>query len=577
MERVRPALRLEVLGPLRLVVDGVVVDVRGSKRRSLLAILALAEGRMVTAEHLLDTLWPAALPESGRQALHTQVSRLRTNLGTAASRLQGHQYGYRLELLDGELDLAEAKTLLVTARRAAASGAAEAFEILRRAHSLWRGPVLADLTDRIPISAAVEGCTQLYQEVTDALIAGAVDAGQADGIVGLATKSLTSDPLREPAVLLLMRVLAASGRAPAALQAGRDYRRRLTDETGLDPSPALDELERTIASGAAAAAPRSPLPVRPGTRLVGREAHVASLHRLLAAERLVTVVGPGGVGKTRVAVEAARSNDAAVVLLLAPVTDPATIPHVLASALNLNVAQGDVLTACLAFLGDKPGLLVIDNCEHLLDTVRDTIGAVLENCPHQTILATSREPLGIPAEYAFRLNPLPVPGSDPGVATEEELSRVPSVAVFLDRAGRVRPDRPPTAEDLRLISGIVRRLDGMPLAIELAAGRLSTFSLADLHARLDRSLDLLGGGRSGADARHRTLRDTVEWSYRLLSEDERRLFRHLSVFVDGVDLATAERLATDLHMDADPGSVLSRLVDASMLEAHFDDGTRYRL
>ncbi|MGH3879135.1 MAG: ATP-binding protein, partial [Actinophytocola sp.] len=315
---------------------------------------------------------------------------------------------------------------------------------------------------------------------------------------------------------------------------------------------------------------RSTPPARPATRLIGREAQVASIHRLLAAERLVTVVGPGGVGKTRVVLEVARPGDAATMLSLAPVTAPAAIPHALASALNLSVTSGDVLAACVAVLGEDPGLLVIDNCEHLLDAVRDLVGVLLAGCPRLTILATSREPLGLAEEYTFRLSPLRLPRE----STADDLARVPSVAVFLDRAGRVRPVEP---ADLRLVADIVRRLDGMPLAIELAAGRLSTFSLADLHARLDRSLDLLGGGRPAADARHRTLRATVEWSYRLLSADEQRLFRHLSVFVDGVDLATAERLAADLIPDDEPGRALSRLVDASMIDAEFTGDTRYRM
>uniref|UniRef100_UPI003B839AC0 ATP-binding protein n=1 Tax=Nonomuraea lactucae TaxID=2249762 RepID=UPI003B839AC0 len=310
----------------------------------------------------------------------------------------------------------------------------------------------------------------------------------------------------------------------------------------------------------------------PATRLIGREAQVAELLRLLAAQRLVTLAGPGGVGKTRVALEVARQHGAATVLPLAPVTDPAAIPHALAAALNLRVVQGDVLSACLALLGgDRPGLLVIDNCEHLLDGVRDLVGIILSSCPAIPLLATSREPLGLAAEHVSRLAPLALPHPD------QDLSRVPSVALFLDRACRIRPGPPPTQAELGTVADIVRRLDGMPLAIELAAGRMSTFSLADLRDRLDRSLDLLGGGRASADSRHRTLRATMEWSYQLLTEDERRLFRHLSVFVDGVDLDTAERIAAGLGLEGDPGGVLARLVDTSMIDARFDGGTRYRM
>jgi predicted ATPase/DNA-binding SARP family transcriptional activator len=564
-------VRVAVLGPLGLVVDGAPVDVPGPKRRAVLALLALAEGRTVTVDHLVDALWPSEVSTSGRQAVHTHVSRLRTHFGPAASRLQTSHDGYRLDLAADELDVAQARALLARARAIGECDPAGAFALAREAHGLWRGPVLADLTDVAPIAIAVEACAQLHREVTDALIACGIAAGRAVDVQGLADAAVAADPLREPAVLLLMRALAATGRAADALRVGREYRRRLADETGLDPSPALGELERDIAGGAAGPPPsRREAPTRPSTRLIGREAEVTALQRL-TDERLVTIVGPGGVGKTRVALEVVRRRDTAMVLLLAPVTEPAGIPHALAAALNLNVVQGDVLTACIAVLAGRPGLLLIDNCEHLLDAVRDTVEAILTGCPDVAVLATSRERLGLAAEYVYRLAPLPLPSPD------QELPQVPSVAVFLDRAARVRAGPPPAGAELRTVADIVRRLDGMPLAIELAAGRLSTFSLADLHRRLDRSLDLLGGGRSSADARHRTLRATVEWSYRLLPEDEQRLFRHLSVFVDGVDLEAAERVAADLGLGGDPGSSLAHLVDASMIEAHVDGPTRYRM
>jgi predicted ATPase/DNA-binding SARP family transcriptional activator len=559
---------VEVLGPLRLVVDGATVDVPGPKRRAVLALLALAEGRVVTVDHLLNALSPSEVPESGRQALHTHVSRLRAHLGTAAARLQTRHDGYRLDLTADELDVARARSLLAKAR-----ADHDAFAVLREAHALWRGPVLADLTDVAPIATAVEGCAQLHRDVTDGLIAAGIAAGRGDEVLGLAVDALAADPLREPAVLLLMRALAAAGRAAEALRTAREFRHRLVDETGLDPSSALGELERDIAVGAAGPPPTRPeAPARPTTRLIGREDEVAALRGLLADERLATIVGPGGVGKTRVALEVAGRSDASTVLLLAPVTDPAAIPHALAAALNLNVVQGDVLTACVAVLAHRTDLLVIDNCEHLLDAVRDTVEVVLAGCPELSILATSRERLGLAAEYAFRLAPLPVPASD------QDLVHVPSVEVFLDRAARVRPGAAPTPAELQTVADIVRRLDGMPLAIELAAGRLSTFSLADLHRRLDRSLDLLGGRRPTADARHRTLRATVEWSYDLLPEDERRLFRQLSVFVDGIDLDAAERIATGLGLHSDPGTALAHLVDTSMIDVAFDAlGTRYRM
>jgi predicted ATPase len=493
-----PDARVELLGPLRLVVGGDAVEVPGPKRRAVLALLALAEGRTVTVDQLVDALWPTEPPHAARQALHTHISRLRAGLGPVAAGLQTRQDGYRLHL---DVDVAQARRLLSVARNGG-----EALTLLRQAHALWRGPVLADLVDVTPIATAVEGCARLHREVTDALITAAVDAGRADDVDGLSAAAHAADPLREQAVLLRMRVLAACGQAAEALRVGRDFRRRLADETGLDAGPALGALERDIAGGAAGPTPdRVPPPTRPTTRLFGREAQVAALHRLLASERMVTVVGPGGVGKTRVALEVAGQSDAATVLLLAPVTDPLALPHALAAALRLDVVRGDVLAACVAVLGDRAGLLVVDNCEHLLDAVRTTVEMILTACPQLSVLATSREPVGAAVEYAYRLPPLALPATGP------DPSGVPSVAVFVDRARRVRPGPAPTPADLRIVADIVRRLDGLPLAIELAAGRLSTFSLADLAARLDRALDLLGD-RASAEARHRTLRASVEGS-----------------------------------------------------------------
>jgi len=601
-----PPLLVDVLGPLRVIVDGVAVDVRGPKRRAVVAMLALAEGRTVTVDHLLDTLWPSAAPEMGRQSLQTHVSRLRIDLGAAAPKLQTGYEGYRLDLGSDDLDVTRARTLLATARAAKATQPDRALDLLLVAHSLWRGPMLADLTDLAPIETAVEDYRRLYREVTDGLIACSIEVGQAGAVLGLAATSLADDPLREPAVLLLMRAFSATGQAPEALSTGRQYRHLLAEETGLDPSPALSSLESDIASGTANPRP-SPAtestraaatarvaqraqpgadprvaqgggqPIRPSTRLIGREAPVAALHRLTAEQRLVTIVGPGGVGKSRVAFEIARPDSNATVLLLAPITDPVAIPDALAAALKLTVMQGDVLAACVAVLSDEAALLVIDNCEHLLDAVRDLVDALLTACPGVTILATSRERLGLADEYAFRLAPLQLPADPDGPDTDVKLELVPAVAVFLDRAHRVRPGLLPTSEELRLVVDIVRRLDGMPLAIELAAGRLSTFSLRDLHQRLDRALDLLGGGRTSGDARHRTLRATIEWSYELLPAAEQRLFRQLAVFVDGIDLEAAEQLGAELCPNNDPGSVLAHLVDASVIDADLAVGTRYRM
>mgnify|MGYP003775119703 CR=1 FL=1 len=565
------AVSVDVLGPLRLSVGGAEVEVPGPKRRAVLALLALAEGRAVTVDHLVDALWPAEPPDTGRAALHSHVSRLRGHLGVAATRIETLDGGYRLALTTAECDLAAARALRA---RAASVSPAQALDLLREADALWRGPVLPDLRAVAPIDAAVTELDDLRRSVVDELIQVSLDTGTLDGVVERAGAVVTADPLREPAVALLVRALAAAGRPADALRAAREFRARMAEETGLDPSPAFADLERAVAGGrlgqqGRAARPPVPAPVGP---LVGRDAQLSDLRARLVAERLVTVVGPGGVGKTRLAIEVTASGSVPTVLLAA-VTDPDAVPHALAAALDLQAVHGDVLTACVALLAPAPALLVLDNCEHLLDAVRDVVATLLVGCPRLTVLTTSREPLGLVAESLLRLAPLQLPLGEAG-----DLERVPAVAVFLDRAARVRPGFVADPSAMRDIVEIVRRLDGMPLAIELAAGRLSAFSTADLRSRLDRALDLLGAGRTSTDARHRTLRATVDWSYALLDPHEQRLFRNLAVFVDGVDLATVEQVAAELGTEPDPAAALAHLTDASMLEVEFGGGgARYRM
>ncbi len=563
-------VRVDVLGPLQLIVEGAQVEVPGPKRRALLALLAMAEGRAVSVDTLIDALWPSDIPVSARATLQSHVSRLRGHLGSRSSRLEGLDGGYRLKLSQDESDAGRARALLEDGRELATVDAAAACDKLREARRLWRGAVLADLRDLDPVSAWTTSLDQLRREVDELFVSCALDAGQTADAYEVASRAVADDPLRESAALLMVRALAVSGRSADALRAAREFRRRLAEDAGLDPSPALAELETSIAGSATR---RSGVVPRPATKLFGRETELATLHRLLTHERLVTVVGPGGVGKTRLALEAARRAEHATALLLASVTDPSTIPHALANALDLRVVHGDVLTACISLLCTAPHLLLFDNCEHLVDGVRDVVSTLIARCPELTVLATSREPLGLPVECTSRLAPLALPS----VGTTENIERLPSVAIFIDRAKRARPGFSPNPEDLQLVGEIVRRLDGMPLAIELAAGRMSSFGLADLLERVGRSLDLLGDGRPPADSRHKTLRTTIEWSYDLLPDHEQRLFRHLSVFPDGVDLSTAERVAAELTISGDAAVALGHLVDASMIDAHLEGAPRYRM
>ncbi|HXV92219.1 MAG TPA: BTAD domain-containing putative transcriptional regulator [Pseudonocardia sp.] len=579
------ALRVELLGPLRLDVDGAAVDVPGPLRRALLAVLATAGGEAVAATRLVGLLWPGEPPDQPEQALFSHVSRLRRHLGPAAGRLERTPAGYRLRLGPGELDVTEARELARRLHAVQATDPEAAGRLAAQALALWRGPALAEFSDVTELAAEAVALAELHRGLQEARVEAGLTADPAAGWVEEAARLVAADPLRERAVLLLVRALAAAGRAADALAEARAFRLRYGEQTGLEPSPALAALERAVAGGELAqvvptpARPGPPVPrpslPRPATALVGREAELAELRAWLGADRLVTVVGTGGVGKTRLALEAAAEAGPphTAMLALAPVGDPGDVPAALAAALGLPLATPGgprLLHECAEHLATGPALLLLDNCEHVLDAARDLAATLLERCPELVVLATGREPLALPAERVLRLGPLPLevrPGTD-------ELPA--AVALFLDRAGRQRP-LPPGPRTRRDAAAIVRRLDGLPLAIELAAGRLATFTLSDLHDRLDRAIDLLAGGRGTADTRHRRLRDTLAWSYDLLSPDEQRLLRHLCAFADGADLPTVEFVARHLRLPADAGLLLARLVETSLVDADLAGRARYRM
>lgn len=556
-----PVVRVDLLGPLRLTVSGAAVDIPGPKRRAVLALLAAAEGRSVPVDDLLDALWPAEVPPSARASLHSHVSRVRRHLGAAAGRLEAQPQAYRLDLGPDGTDIARARSLLAASATVAG---ADRLRAVAEAQNLWRGEPLAEFADVSPLAALAVALHDLRRTVEHEYAAALLDAGDAAGAVEAAGRLAAAEPLAEPAVVLLVRALHALGRSAEALQAAYVFRRRLVSEAGLDASDELTHVEREVA-GAARTRPGAVPP--PADRLRRRDSELAALHRLLATERVVTVLGPGGVGKTRLATEVASRVDPSTALLLAPVTDPGAVPHALAAALDLRVAHGDVLAACALLLGAGPHLLLVDNCEHLRDAARQLVATLVVRCPELTVLTTSREPLGLPVEQRLRIGPLGVAEGD----RPEEVAAAPAVGLFVDRARRTRPDFVPTPGDMQSISAIVRGLDGLPLAIELAAGRLSSLDLRDLEARLDRSLDLLRDGRQVS------LRQTIDWSYRLLPAGEQRLLRQLAVFPDGVDLETAERLAAALDASSDPAAAVAHLVDASMVDLAPGAPPRYRM
>ena len=387
-------------------------------------------------------------------------------------------------------------------------------------------------------------------------------------------------------MLLLVRALAHDGRTADAMEAAQAYRRRLAEETGLDPGPSLAELEEQVAGGELArdannsAATLLGVVARPDGPLVGRQHDREEVRRLLGDNATVTVTGPGGVGKTRLALEVAADVSAqqedggdVVVVDLATVDRSDRVCQAVASTLGLRTAgrvePADVAVALTA----RRLLLVLDNCEHVPDACRDLVSAVRRRAPGVRVLATSRTVLHVPGEHVVRLQPFPIP-RDP--ADLNALHRQPGVRAFLEHARRRSPEFELTADDAEAVVEVLRRLDGLPLGIELAARQVALMPLTAVRDRMDRALDLAIGRGATDDDRQRTLRATIDSSYRLLSDHERWLLRAMAPFPGGVDLATVEALGREGDGSGDPVDVLHRLVDASLVVADPGAG-RYRL
>ncbi|RDH77989.1 hypothetical protein DVS77_14220 [Mycolicibacterium moriokaense] len=301
--------------------------------------------------------------------------------------------------------------------------------------------------------------------------------------------------------------------------------------------------------------------------IVGRDDEVDEVAALMRRARVVTVVGPGGVGKTRLGLEVLRrrsaSQPAGCVVELAPVRDPEATAGAVAAALDVQLGQRtDIASACVEYLAGRPRLLMVDNCEHVLAPIAGFLGQLLARCPDLAVLCTSREPVGLPDEHVVELGPLPVPREDSPV---DEIANTPAVELFVMRARRAQHSFDLDDVAVTKAGSLCRALDGLPLAIELAAGRSAALGLDDVHARLDRRLDLLSSDRPTTHSRHRSLRATLAWSYELLDAESKLLFRHLSAFPGGFTLDTAEELADALAIATDPATVVARLVQASML------------
>jgi predicted ATPase/DNA-binding SARP family transcriptional activator len=557
-------LEVGLLGPVEVRRDGRAVPVPGLPQRTLLARLALSPGRPVPVTALVDLLWPDDPPANAVRNLHSYVSRLRRVTGDG--RVTWGPGGYRLDLDD--TDVRHAERLVAEADDGARRDSARAAVLLTDALGLWRGEPLADLPDRLALTAELARLREWRRGLQERRLELLLDTGQAVTALPELEQLARIEPLRERPQLLLMRALHHVGRTADALETARRYRRRLADETGLDPTRALADLEQRLRTDDPRLRPPDPAPGQvaapttpgrrpPADRFVGRGAEIATVRSALRHHAVVSVVGPGGVGKTRLVLELlASTTERPVVVDLAAVTTAADVAATVGAQMGLRAASVDISAAIAELLGTGPVLLVLDNCEHVLDAARDLIAELRDRCPGLTVLATSRRRLGVPGEQVVRLGPLPEPDR---------------IALFCDRAALLRDgfeaDRPEVRE-------ICALLDGLPLAVELAARREAVFGLRALRDRLAGGLQVLEPAQAGD--RTTALVPAAEWSYRLLDPAAQALFDRSAVAVGGFDLTALDHLAPE--DTANPAALLAELVETSMVLAdHSVEPPRYRL
>jgi predicted ATPase/DNA-binding SARP family transcriptional activator len=606
----RRAVDVRVLGPLGVRVAGESVAVPGAKPRALLTVLGLNPGTLVASNILEAVLWGDDPPRTAHKALQTHVSILRRSLGEDV--VVTHRTGWQLSLpsTDASDFEATARAARDTLRGGDAMAAAKQFD---QALDLWRGLPELPMTPRgqAELTRWTEAHASVVDDRVDALLAG----GHAADVIGGLESAIADEPLRERRWAQLCLALYRAGRQGDALEAYRRARTVLAEELGMEPGPELRRLEMAIlthdesldvhpgrpqsgppergaATQPAAAPPDRAATPEPSvsaasvpaasaisanrTTLIGRRTELDQLSSLLSAHRLVTIIGPAGVGKTRLALVAA---DAATpdfpggvhVVDLAPISPEFVVPAVARAAGIIDNPERPPEVALYAQLGRRSVLLVLDNCEHLIETVSSFVERLAASCPHTVVLATSRERLAAIGEHVVTVPPLALVDPETGGPKGSEAE-----TLFLERARAVEPEFDADAE---LVIEICARCDGLPLAIELAAARCASLGIDGLRAGLDDRLRLLTGSRVATE-RHRSLRAVLDWSYNLLEPDEQTVFRRLGVFAGWFDLDAAVTIAgaAGVSDSARVVDLVGRLTEKSLLaHQHNPRGSRWRM
>ncbi len=584
--------------------DGSPFPVGGPQVRALLAALALDAGRVVRRERLIDELYGEEPPGDAGHALQSQVSRLRRALrggGELREIVESAGAGYRLAVETEAVDALRFARLAEAGRKALRdSDPGAALTLLDEALELWRGTALADVRDAPFAEAQAARLDERRLAAEEDRAEAALAVGEPDAVLPALSELVAAHPLRERARALLMRGLYAAGRQAEALESFEQGRRLLADELGADPSAELMDAHLAILRADEVAAVSNRRLPTPLTSFIGREEDLARLVPLLASSRLVTLLGPGGTGKTRLALAAGTRVRGEVYFVdLSPLVDGSQIAQAVEAALggrdssahmnpaaahmnpgadgvNQGAAQSnrDPVERLTTMLADRALVLILDNCEQVVLDAARLANHLLRTCPGLRILATSREALRITGETVVPVSQLPIAASDAPLPAQ--LSS-PAVRLFAERATAVRPDFTVDAGTIAMVSRICTRLDGLPLAIELAAARLRTLDLTEIDARLDDRFRLLARGDRTAEPRHQTLQAVVAWSWDLLSPAEQHLAQRFSVFAGG---ATADQVrgVCAASVVAEPldeiDDLLADLVDKSLLNVH---SGRYRM
>lgn len=578
-------LQFRLLGPLEVHAQGRAVPIGGPRQRAVLARLLVDAGRVVSTDALVDAVWGDRPPPTALKTLQKYVVELRKAIGPDVLRTQGR--GYVVEVEDEQVDARSFESLVNQADGAESAGEVERGLAMRaEAERLWRGRVLADFPDAAFVAPVQARLNELRLSSLETVLELELARGHHLDVAARAAELVERQPLRERLWSSLMLALYRSGRHAEALRAYGRYRHMLAEELGLEPSEALRGLEVSILRqdptlaqpsvdlGAHATGNLS----QPPTSLIGRTSEVSAVEAALREHRIVTLTGTGGVGKTRLAIEAAhrvalRYPGGCWFVELAAVSDADLVVRVVTDVLSIDEHIGEDLIDSLATALSyrQATLVVLDNCEHLLRASAVIADKMLLRVPGLTVLATSRQRLGVDGEHVIAVGPLPVVG-------EAAQGHPPALQLFVERAREAAPGIELAGGDLDAATQVCERLDGIPLAIELAASQLRVLEPAQIVARLDDRLRF-AAATTVSSARQRTLDAAVSWSYELLTEAARAVFDRLAVFSESCTLEAAEALATSGLAGADVLGAITELVDGSLLirERSPTPEARYRL